>query len=94
MDINTNAAALIVAAAEKSGLLKEVAEALCFIARHGGDRSQVDAVLNDLADAFDDHICGPAITLENLYGEGVEVGPFAENELAPFLQIPMLRKEA
>ena len=90
MDTNfhTNAAALIVAAAKKSGLLETVAETLCFIDKHPNPVVGCRACeLRDaLAGAFDAHICLPAITLESFYGEGFCTPPYSETELTPYLK--------
>jgi hypothetical protein len=87
--VRISAAALIVAAAEKSGLLREVAEALCFFDKHRGDVIPCacdgpDALLDALADAFDDHICESAIVVESFFGEGIDV-IVNDAEVAPYL---------
>lgn len=83
---HTNAAALIVAAAEKSGLLKNVAQALCFVdtfKNPAGD-CPVCAIVEELTGSFDALILEPASVIEGFYGEGVEVR-FTDAELAPYL---------
>jgi hypothetical protein len=86
---HTSAAAMVVAAAEKSGLLKEVAETLCFIDKNPGGPEAVMCracmIRDDLAEAFDDHVCLPAITLEGIYGDGFGLDPYTDAELAPYL---------
>jgi hypothetical protein len=91
-NFHTNAAALIVAAAEKSGLLEAVAEALCFIKKHPlptgeccNGLCRACAIRDDLADRFDDHICSAPIVLESFHGGGIAVGPFTKDEIAPHL---------
>jgi len=82
----TSAADVILAAAKKSGLLEAVAEALCFIDKHSSDHpSMACALYEELADAFDDNVCLPALTIEGFYGEGMDIGTFSEAELAPYL---------
>ncbi len=91
-NLNTNAATLIVAAAKKAGLLGAVAEALCFINKHSLPAGEccdglcrACAVRDALADKFDESICTPAAVLEDFYGDGVAVGPFTKDEIAPYL---------
>ncbi len=75
-DFYKNAAALIVAAAQSSGLLREVVDALCFIAKHPDPEAscRACAILAELADAFDEHIATPATVIESYYGEGFAAG--------------------
>jgi len=75
--IHTSAAALIVAAAEKSGLLREVAEALYSFNHilptpidNCPHDCPAEALCNALASEFDDHICTPGIVMESFFGEG------------------------
>jgi hypothetical protein len=91
-NLHTNAAALIVSAAKKFGLLEAVAEALCFIEKQplpAGECCEglcrACAIRDDLADEFDGSICTPAIVLEGFHGEGAGIGPFTKDEIAPFL---------
>jgi hypothetical protein len=69
-NFHTDAAALIVAAARKSGLLADVAEALCIISKHPNPSFGCPAcdILDKLADEFDDHVCTASIVIENRYG--------------------------
>ncbi len=85
---HTSAADVIVAAAKQSGLLNEVAEALCFIDKHGeiDHPGMACALYDELAEAFDDHTCLAVIMIEGFYGEGFCFGPFTEAELAPYLK--------
>jgi hypothetical protein len=87
--IHINAATLIVAAAEKSGLLREVAEALCYFNQQSRPTADCPAcALRDvLADLFDDHICTPGEVIEAFYGEGVCPSPLSDAELAPYLKV-------
>jgi hypothetical protein len=81
-----NAAALIVAAAKKSGLLNEVAEALCFIDKTSNIFDcRACEIYERLAEAFDEHCCLAALTLESFHGEGICVGPYTDAELTPYL---------
>jgi hypothetical protein len=82
-----SAAGLIVAAAEKSGLLEEVAEALCFIDKHPNPAGDCRAceLLDQLAEEFDAHTCLPGTVIEGFHGDGIAIGPFTETELAPYL---------
>jgi len=82
------AAGLIIAAAEQSGLLREVAEALRFI-----DTTPAPEVYcrtcwlrDQLAEAFDDHTCLPAVVLESFHGDGIGIGPYTDLELKPYLK--------
>jgi hypothetical protein len=81
---------VILAAAKKSGLLQEVAEALCLadeIANYNG--SPVEpyqrAVVEDLTKGFDDHICTAAVAVEHVFGGPVNGGPYTDAQLAPYL---------
>jgi hypothetical protein len=77
-DIHTNAKTLIIQAAEKSGLLREVAELLWFENKYGCPPLGCAAaeLLNRLADAFDDHICMAGVVAEQLHGrEGLDISP-------------------
>jgi hypothetical protein len=86
MSAPITAAALLVAAADKSGLLASIAEALCFINKHPDPDYRMRELQDALIDAFDGHVCLPAITLEDFYGEGFDVGPLGAAELAPYLK--------
>jgi hypothetical protein len=92
-DYHTNAAALIVAAAAKSGLLKDVAEVLCAFDKRTDVCCNLNCsaclLLENLVDAFDDHTCLAALTWEGLTSEGVEVPECSKEELAPFMAIPL-----
>jgi hypothetical protein len=87
---HVSAADVIVATAKQSGLLDAVAEALCFIDKHRVNGHEEKggitcALYADLAEAFDDHVCLPAIMIEGFYSDGIAVGPYTEAELAPYL---------
>jgi hypothetical protein len=88
-NIHTSAAALIIAAAEKSGLLREVAEALCCFNQYKrqGFLCGPCMLRDDLADEFDTHVCFAAGLLENFYGEGFTPF-FSDAEVAPYLNSP------
>jgi hypothetical protein len=82
------AAALIVAAAAKSGLLKEVAEVLRFIDTESLDPALIDKLREEFADAFDDHICLAGCVLENFFNmEGLNTPPYTDAELEPYLGV-------
>ena len=96
-NFHNNAGALILAAAERSGLLKEVAEFLHWHEKRDrfaeGDRASATCLacylLDDLTEAFDDHTGLPVHIVEATYGEGV--GMYSETsagELKPFLLVP------
>ena len=89
-NFHNNAAALIIAAAKKSGFLDSVAEALCFTAKNENPWGDCPAceLLDDLADAFDDYICLPVITLEKFYGEGAVNPDYTEEELRSYFSVP------
>ena len=75
-DIHTNAKALIVKAAEKSGLLQEIAEFLWFTSRlKTGGRCLACELVDELAEAFDDDIVLPHVFAERVFGEGLCILP-------------------
>ena len=86
-NFHTSAAALIVAAAQKSGLLADVAEALCIVSKHPSPTSGCAAcdILKRLADDFDEHVCTAGMLIEDRYGGFPEV---TGDEVAAFLGIP------
>jgi hypothetical protein len=88
-DIHDNAAALIVAAAKKSGLLEEVAEALCFIDKTPNSLDAAGCraceLYERLAEAFDEHCCLAQGVLATFHGDGVDTGSFTADELKPYL---------
>jgi hypothetical protein len=81
-DIHTSAQALIIKAAEKSGLLREVAELLWFANkhRHPSGRCAVCELLDQLTEAFDDHTAMAGAAAENIYGEGLAIWPSPDEE--------------
>jgi hypothetical protein len=88
---HTSAAALIVAAAARSGLLKEVAEALRFIDKTDNPTFGCRAcgIVEELTDKFVDLSGTPASVIEIFHlKHDVSVGPFTETELAPYLPEP------
>jgi hypothetical protein len=88
-----DATALIVMAAAQSGLLLEVAEALLMFSKHPDGRLRNDcpacALLEKLAEAFDDHTALAGSLVEDFYGEGVDASCGLENpdELRPYLGV-------
>jgi hypothetical protein len=88
-DADNNAAALIVAAAEKVGLLREVAEALCFFDKSAYPlfACRACALRDEIAEQLDDLICTPALVMENFHGEGFSPAPPSDAELEPYLKI-------
>ena len=88
---HTNAAALIVAAAARSGLLKDVAEALCFIDKTDNPTFGCRAcgIVEELTEEFDNSIGTPARVIGIFHlDDNFYVGPFSEAELAPYLPEP------
>jgi hypothetical protein len=85
---HTTAARLIIAAAEQSGLLREVAIALRFIDIHETPwpRCPTCELRDELADAFDAHACLPDGVIERFHGDGICIGPFTDQELEPYLE--------
>jgi hypothetical protein len=95
-NFHTNAALLIVTAAEKSGLLQEIAQAL-----HYADKTHCDqpsgtvarefclacALREALIEAFDEHTCLASSVLESFHGEGFVPREASEEEIAPYLGI-------
>ena len=86
--IHTNAAALILSAAGKSGLLDEVAKALCFFNTTPNPSAgcRACALRDALVGAFDECICTPAIAVESFHGEGVSPPPFGAVELMSYVK--------
>jgi hypothetical protein len=88
---HTNAAALIVAAAKESGLLQEVAGALCFIDKTPNSLDAAGCraceMYERLAEAFDEHVLLPHSVLVTFHGDGVPDpdGMYTADELAPYL---------
>ncbi len=90
---HTNAAALIVAAAARSGLLKEVAEALCFIDQTDNPTFGCRAcgIVEELTEEFDNNTGTPARVIATFHLDDDDnfcIGPFTEAELAPYLPEP------
>jgi len=92
MNYHYNAAALIIAAAEKSGLLRDVAQALrCADTGDGrpdgylacADNCLACAVLEQLVDRFGDECRHPRA---HHYGEDFELPKYSDAELAPYLR--------
>ena len=83
---HNNAAALIVAAAEKAGLLREVAEALCFFDKSANPLCAC-ALRDEIVEQLDDLICTPALVMESFHGEGFSPRPPSDAELEPYLKI-------
>ena len=72
---------LIIEAAERSGLLKEVAYLIWFAKQYGtAPRCPICELVDELTEAFDDHICTPGIVGEHVYGDGHGGGP---SDIAP-----------
>jgi hypothetical protein len=90
-NFHDNAAALIVAAAKKSGLLDKVAAALCFIDKVPNP-TQTDCraceLLSDLADRFDHLIPVVDDTLRMFHGESLDMPQYSEEELRPHFHVP------
>ena len=74
-NFHSNAAALIIAAAKKSGLFDEIAEALCFIDKVPYPSFDCPAceLLGNLADAFDEHAVLPNLTIRRFAVGGVDI---------------------
>jgi hypothetical protein len=92
-NFHNNAAALIIVAAKQSGLLDEVARALCFIDRVPNPSFDCRAceLLSDLADAFDDHVGGDSLAdgVGQFHGPSWEGLPqYSEEELRPYFTVP------
>ena len=89
LNIHNSAAALVVSAARKSGLLREIAGILCYLDKNPGfaGTSRVAGAMRDeLAEAFDDHVCLPPLVLESFYGVGSsDIGPRWDGEVEPYL---------
>lgn len=85
--LHTSARALILAAAEKSGLLRGVAEALAFAHKEGAPPFGCGPceLLGELTEAFDDHTGLPARTVASTYGCASEAVFVPDDEVRPFL---------
>jgi hypothetical protein len=85
-NFHNNAAVLIVAAAERSGLLRDVANALRQSREIPVDeKCLADGVLAELTENFGEECRLPGY---DFYGEGFCVTEYEDAELAPYLQIP------
>lgn len=85
-NFHNNAAALIIAAAKQSGLLRDVANAL----HHnsvisGGVDCLACGVLQELTEEFGEHCIAPGW---DFYGEGFCIPEYSDEELRPYLQVP------
>lgn len=92
-NFHNNAAALIIAAAKKSGLLGEVAKALCFIDKVPDPSFDCRAceLLGDLADHFSELTDNTAVDdfVGQFHGPSCEGLPqYSEEELRPFFTVP------
>ena len=91
-DFHSSAKALLVEAAEQSGLLREIAELLWFASKHEqppGWCPQCE-LFERLADAFDDHTTLPDTVGEAVFGGGIEgldtsPGPDEAHEVDAFI---------
>ena len=74
---HTDPRLLILEAAERSGLLKEIAALIWFANKYGrpAGRCPQCELLDELVDAFDDHVCTPGIVGERVYVGGGVDGP-------------------
>jgi hypothetical protein len=88
-NFHTNAALLIITAAEKSGLLQEIAQVLRYAdwTPPNGWDCLACALREELIEAFDEHTCLASIVLESFYGEGFFLQEASEEEVAPYLGI-------
>ena len=83
-EIHHSARALIIAAAEKSGLLEEVAELLWFAEKHSPPMDCVVCeLLRQLTEAFDNHVCLAGRVAEEMYiCEGLSISPHPDEARA------------
>jgi hypothetical protein len=85
-DFHNNAAALIVAAAQRSGLRRDVANALRCSQDVSRDGSCLACgVLDQLTENFGEHCGSPGY---DFYGEGFCVTQYTDAELESFLHVP------
>ena len=86
-NFHNNAAALIIAAAERSGLLNIVANALYVSNEYTGSVSGCFAcnVLDELTEHFDEHFFLPN---SDFYGEGVVLPDYTDEQLRSYLEVP------
>jgi hypothetical protein len=73
-DVHRNAKELI-EAAERSGILREVAELLWFANKHGwgpGGACAACELLDRLTDAFDEHVCLAGLVGDDVFNPGSE----------------------
>jgi hypothetical protein len=101
-NFHTSAALLIVTAAEKSGLLQEIAQAL-----HYADKTHYDqppgtvarefclgcTLLDAMTAALDEHRGEAVMTLEGFYDKDFVFRDASEDEIAPYLGISSSHSE-
>jgi hypothetical protein len=80
---NTSAKTLIIEAAEKSGLLKEVAQLLWFssISNNYGapDTRAVAELRSQLTDIMARHVVVPGLVAQQIYDKAVDIHPMPED---------------
>jgi hypothetical protein len=90
-DYHTDPRALLIEAAERSGLLKEIAHLLWFVEKHnletccnGGTCAPCELIAQ-LVEAFEEDVGSlPYILAEDIWGDGLDVSPHNDAELAEF----------
>lgn len=82
---HTDPRALLITAAERSGLLKEIAHLLWFVEKHNLDvASAACELLEKLTEAFEEDVGSvPYILAEDIWGDGLSIEPRGE-EVAEF----------
>ena len=100
---HTNAAALIIAAAVKSGFLDEVAQVLCHNSKHSfpySSANPADQLVDDLVELFDNNCTLPASALkcswmdgENLDILNYDFKTFPDDVIAPFRGVEVTTTE-
>ena len=97
---HVNAAALIIAAAEKSGLLDDVAQALWFISKNRkplGEDCPACEILETLTNDFEQHGGAGSYVVDSIWGGGQEhfcIKSFPEAGLAKFRGVETSTAEA
>jgi hypothetical protein len=83
--VHNNAAALIIAAAEKSGLLRDVANALHYSSSSDNPVCLACGVFEELTEQFGEYCTLPGY---DFYGEGFCISEYSDEELRPYLYVP------
>ena len=84
-NFHNNAIALLIRAAEQSGLLKQIADALHHSNNDPGGGCLACGVLEELTNGFSEH-CG--LPGYDFFGEGFCIPPISDEDADPYMRIP------